>query len=100
MPSALEAGWQGERVCELLHQTETHRVLRCIFPPGVGHERHFHPAHFGYAISGGKMRITDASGTRTVEIPTGSSFSSAGVPWHEGVNVGDTTVTYIMIEEI
>ncbi|TNE33917.1 MAG: cupin domain-containing protein [Alphaproteobacteria bacterium] len=100
LPSALEAGWKGDRVCALLHETETHRVLRCTFPPGVGHERHFHPAHFGYALSGGRMRITDANGMRTVEIPTGSSFSSTGVPWHEGVNVGDTTVAYIMVEEI
>lgn len=45
------------------------------------------------------MRVTDQHGTRTAEIATGSSFSSQGVPWHEGVNIGETTVTYIMIEE-
>ena len=100
LPSALEAGWEGERVCELRHQTDTHRVLRCTFPPGVGHERHFHPAHYGYALSGGTMQITDASGTRTVDLATGADYSSDGTPWHEVVNVGDTPVIYLIVEEL
>ena len=100
LPSALEAGWNGKRVCELQHQAETHRVLRCTFPPGVGHERHYHPAHWGYALSGGTMQLTDGERTRTATIASGSSYSSDGVEWHEVVNVGDTTVTYLIIEEL
>ena len=100
LPSALEAGWEGKRVCELQHQAETHRVLRCTFAPGVGHERHYHPAHWGYALSGGTMELTDGEQTRTATIATGSSYSSDGVEWHEVVNVGDTTVTYLIIEEL
>ncbi|UOR16123.1 cupin domain-containing protein [Qipengyuania aquimaris] len=100
LPSALEAGWNGERVCELRHQTDTHRVLRCTFPPGVGHERHYHPAHYGYALSGGTMQLTSESGTRTATLETGSDYSSDGTEWHEVVNVGDTTVTYLIVEEL
>lgn len=100
LPSALEAGWNGEPVCSLRHQTQTHRVLRCTFPPGVGHERHFHPAHYGYALSGGTMRITDGSGTRDVKLATGADYSSDGTAWHEVVNIGDTTVTYLIVEEL
>ncbi|MBT8426954.1 MAG: cupin domain-containing protein [Erythrobacter sp.] len=100
LPSALEAGWNGERVCTLQHQTETHRVLRCTFPPGVGHERHYHPAHYGYALSGGTMQLTSASGTRTATLETGSDYSSDGTEWHEVVNVGETTVTYLIVEEL
>ena len=100
LPSALEAGWEGEKVCELRHQTETHRVLRCTFPPGVGHEKHFHPAHYGFALSGGTMQLTDSRGTRTAELATGSDYSSEGTEWHEVVNVGETTVTYLIVEEI
>ena len=100
LPSALEAGWNGERVCTLQHRTETHRVLRCTFPPGVGHERHYHPAHYGYALSGGTMQLTDERGTRTATLATGSGYSSDGVEWHEVVNVGDTTVTYLIVEEL
>lgn len=98
LPSALEAGWEGQPVCELMHQARDYRALRCSFAPGVGHERHFHPAHFGYALSGGRMRTTDESGTREIEIATGSSFVSDGVGWHEVINVGETIVTYMIIE--
>ena len=94
----LAAGWGGQPVCEKLHEDESNRILRCTFAPGVGHERHFHAPHFGYALSGGRMRITDSRGTREVDLTTGSSFSSQGVDWHEGLNIGDTTVSYLIIE--
>jgi quercetin dioxygenase-like cupin family protein len=100
LPDALAAGWQGKPVCVLQHEVATHRVLLCTFPPGVGHEHHYHPAHFGYALSGGTMRLTSKTGTRVAEVETGSSFSSPGVDWHEAINVGETTVAYLMIEEI
>ena len=98
LPDPLAAGWHGERVCELLEDSEAMRVLRCTFPPGTGHERHYHAPHFGYALSGGTMRITDATGTRTAELVTGSDFRSEGTPWHEVLNIGETTVAYLIIE--
>ena len=98
LPDPLEAGWQGEPVCEKLHEDADQRVLRCTFPPAVGHERHFHNRHFGYAIAGGRVRITDASGTREVDLATGSSFASAGVAWHEVLNIGDSTIVYLIVE--
>ena len=98
LPDPLAAGWQGRRVCEKLHEDEAHRILRCTFPPGVGHERHFHAPHFGYALSGGRVRITDASGTRDAELATGSQFVSPGTKWHEIVNLGDTTIAYLLVE--
>jgi mannose-6-phosphate isomerase-like protein (cupin superfamily) len=98
LPDPLEAGWNGVPVCEKLHEDSDHRVLRCSFSPFVGHERHFHQRHFGYAIAGGRMRITDSSGTREVDLATGSSFASDGIAWHEVVNIGDSTVVYLIIE--
>ena len=98
LPDPLAAGWNGVPVCEKLHEDSDHRILRCSFAPSVGHERHFHDRHVGYAISGGRMQITDSSGTREVVLVTGSSFSSDGVAWHEVVNIGDSTVVYLMIE--
>ena len=98
LPDPLAAGWRGKSVCEKLHEDSHQRILRCTFPPGVGHERHFHLRHFGYALSGGRMRITDAKGTREVDIAAGSSFASNGVDWHEALNVGDTPVQYLMVE--
>ncbi len=98
LPDPLAAGWKGAPVCERLHEDATQRILRCTFAPGVGHERHCHAANFGYAVAGGRMQITDASGTRNVDLPTGSSFTSPGTKWHEVLNIGDTTVVYLIFE--
>ena len=99
LPDPLSAGWQGNPVCERLHEDEIKRVLRCTFAPQVGHERHFHSPNFGYALAGGRMRITDEKGVREVDLPTGSSFNSDGVAWHEELNIGNTTVVYLIVEQ-
>ena len=98
LPDPLAAGWKGESVCELVHDGLKQRVLRCTFPPGVGHERHYHAAHVGYVLEGGRMEVTDESGTRVVETTASSSWHSDGVDWHEVVNVGDTSTSYLIIE--
>ena len=97
-PDPLAAGWEGNPVCENLHENSEQRVLRCTFPPGVGHERHYHDPHFGYAIAGGRMRLTGSGGTRELDLETGSSYASDGVDWHEVLNVGETTVVYLIVE--
>jgi len=98
LPDPLAAGWQGSPVCENLHEDAEQRILRCTFPPSVGHERHFHERHFGYALSGGRVRVTDAGGTRDLHLATGSSFTSDGIAWHEVLNIGDTTIVYLIVE--
>ena len=94
----LQTGWKGEKVCEKLSENEHENILRCTFPPGVGHEKHKHNANFGYAISGGKVQIKDIKGTRTVDLATNSYFQSLGTDSHEILNVGDTTIIYIILE--
>ncbi|MEO1515392.1 MAG: cupin domain-containing protein [Bacteroidota bacterium] len=98
LPDPLEAGWKGEKVCEVLVDNEKVRALRCVFPPGVGHERHYHPAHFGYTLVGSKFRITDTTGTREVNVPTGYEFYNERIEWHEVLNVGDSTAVFLIIE--
>lgn len=98
LPDPLAAGWNGVSVCEVLHEDADQRILRCEFAPGIGHERHYHDPHFGYAISGGRMRISDASGDRELDLLTGSSFTSDGVDWHEVMNIGNTTTIYLIVE--
>lgn len=97
-PDPLAAGWRGAPVCERLHEDAGQRVLRCSFPPGTGHERHYHAPHFGYAVSGGRMRIVDEHGAREVDLATGSHYASEGTQWHEVLNVGDTTTIYLIVE--
>jgi quercetin dioxygenase-like cupin family protein len=98
LPDPLEAGWKGEKVCEVLIDNENVRTLKCTFPPGVGHEKHFHARHFGYTLAGGKFKITDASGTREVEIPTGYDFYNEKVEWHKVLNIGDSTAVFLIVE--
>ena len=98
LPDPLLAGWKNETVCELLEDNSEVRVLKCTFPPGVGHERHYHKAHFGYTLAGSTFRIKDTTGVREVQVPTGSDFYNDGVEWHEVLNVGDSTGVFLIIE--
>ena len=98
LPDPLGAGWKGEPVCEVLLENDSIRTLKCTFHPGVGHERHFHNPHFGYALAGSTMRVTDANGTRDVKVVTGSSFYNKGIEWHEVLNIGDSTAVFLIVE--
>lgn len=94
----LEAGWKGELVCEVIEENERLRVLKCVFPPGVGHERHYHDPHVGYTLKGGRFQIKDSSGTREVDVPTGYNFNNDKVTVHEVLNIGETTAEFLIIE--
>ncbi|MFK7952956.1 MAG: hypothetical protein AB8B73_08930 [Ekhidna sp.] len=98
LPDPLRAGWKGESVCEVLEENDKIRVLKCVFAPGVGHERHYHNPHVGYTLAGGKFKMTDSSGTREVDVPTGSSFGNEKVIVHEVLNVGETAGEFLIIE--
>jgi quercetin dioxygenase-like cupin family protein len=98
LPDPLEAGWKGEKVCELLEDQPKMRVLKCTFPPGIGHERHFHAEHYGYTLKGSTFKITDEEGSRTVAVPTGYSFYNELIKWHEVLNVGDSTAVFLIME--
>ena len=97
-PDALAVEWQGKKPCERLHEDDQVRILRCTFPPGAMHVRHSHPPAFTYVLSGGKIQIVDAAGTRVVERETGANAVGAAVSWHELTNVGDTTLMFLVVE--
>ena len=100
LPMALCAGWEGERVCEVLQEDAQIRVLRCTFPPGVGHEMHYHPPHFGYVLEGNSvMRITTASGVVDRPVRAGTSFSNDAEIHHAALNVGTETTRYLIVEK-
>ncbi|MCB0382116.1 MAG: cupin domain-containing protein [Psychroserpens sp.] len=98
LPDPLEAGWNNTSVCEVLEDNAKVRTLKCTFPPGVGHERHYHNAHFGYTLAGSTFRIKDTTGTREVNVPTGYSFYNDKIEWHEVLNIGDSTAVFLIIE--
>jgi len=98
LPDPLEAGWEGEAVCQVLEENESMRILKCVFPPGVGHEQHYHPPHIGYTLNGGQFSITDSTGTREVDVPTGSKFGNDQISVHKVLNMGKTTAEFLIIE--
>lgn len=98
LPDPLEAGWEGKKVCKILEENSSIRVLECTFPPGIGHEKHFHAEHFGYTLAGSKFRITDDKGTREVNVPTGYNFYNKNIDWHEVQNIGDSTAVFLIVE--
>ncbi|RED47123.1 hypothetical protein DFQ10_101904 [Winogradskyella eximia] len=98
LPDPLEAGWKGEAVCEVIEENNELRVLKCTFEPGVGHEKHYHNPHVGYTLVGGKFRITDHTGTREVDVPTGYTFRKDSITSHEVLNIGETTSVYLIME--
>lgn len=98
LPDPLQAGWKNGSVCEVIEENETIRVLKCTFPPGIGHERHYHEPHYGYTLAGSTFRMKDTTGVREVDVLTGSDFYSEGTEWHEVLNVGDSTAIFLIIE--
>lgn len=98
LPDPLAAGWRGEPVCEALHDDARMRILRCTFPPGVGHEPHYHEPHFGYVIRGGKMQLVENGETRVVDIPGGTMWQRDERFVHEALNVGGNESQYLIIE--
>jgi quercetin dioxygenase-like cupin family protein len=98
VPNALSVEWQGQKPCEKLYEDAQILIARCTFPPGSKHLKHSHPGYLSYVLSGGKVQIEDAKGTRQLEPRTGSYANSPPIPWHELTNVGDTTVSYLVVE--
>ena len=85
---------------KLLQEDAQIRVLRCTFPPGVGHEMHYHPPHFGYVLEGNSvMRITTAAGVVDRPVRAGTSFSNEAEIQHAALNVGEETTRYLIIEK-
>ena len=98
LPDPVKAGWHGHQVCEVLVDNPQVRTARCTFPPGEGHERHFHAAHWGYVLAPSTMRITTATGSVVRELEAGDNWWSDGAAWHVMLNVGNTTRVYLIAE--
>jgi quercetin dioxygenase-like cupin family protein len=98
LPDPLEAGWEGKKVCEVLEENDELRILKCTFPPGVGHETHYHPPHVGYTLKGGTFKLDDIEGIREVTIPKGYTWIKDSITTHTVQNTGNTTAVFLIIE--
>jgi quercetin dioxygenase-like cupin family protein len=74
------------------------RVLQVEFAPGEVAPWHWHPNHVIYALTGGKLEITDKDKPATVlEIKPGDTMYLPAVT-HMAKNIGTTTVKLVVTE--
>jgi quercetin dioxygenase-like cupin family protein len=98
VPDSLSVEWQGRKPCERLYEDTQILVVRCTFPPGSKHVKHSHPGHFVYPLSDGRAQIENDSGKRNYEVRAGNHINSPPIAWHEMTNIGDTTLSYVIVE--
>ncbi|WP_281226159.1 cupin domain-containing protein [Flavobacterium aquiphilum] len=74
------------------------RVLEVEFAPGVTAPWHSHPNHSVYALTGGKIQITDkGKPATTIDVKAGTAMYLPAVT-HMAKNVGTTTIKLIVTE--
>lgn len=98
LPHAFDAGWKGAKTCQLLYETPTVRVGQCSFPPGVGHEKHYHNPHFGYVLQGSTLLVEDSKGKSESVAKAGSTWSTRQRTVHQALNIGTATASYLIVE--
>ena len=98
VPDALSVEWQGQKPCEKLFEDAQVRIARCIFPPGAVHFLRFYPGYFSYMLSSGKGLLAESKGTRRIDIRADTYESNQLIAWHELINIGDTTLRYLVVE--
>ena len=99
VPDALSVEWRGNHPCEKLFEDAQVRVARCTFPPGAMHVCHSHPSYLSYVVSGGQAQVQDEKGVRKVNVVAGALADVPPTPWHELINVGDTTLQFVVVEK-
>jgi quercetin dioxygenase-like cupin family protein len=90
-------------VPKIVLENDRVRVKDVLMKPGETHMMHDHPlSHIGIVLEGGQLQIVDErNGKQTVKVNTmergGVGFAKAGTR-HEGTNVGDTPIRFIIVE--
>lgn len=83
---------------KVLLENEKVRVMEIEIAPGDVVPWHSHPDHVIYALTSGKLEITDKGKTATVaEIKAGEAIFMPAVT-HTGKNIGETPLKLIVTE--
>lgn len=95
---AKPAAEAAPHVYKVAFENEHLRLLEVTMAPGTESELHSHPNYLVYALSGGTVRLTDASGQGgEVEISQGDTMWRDAEE-HSAVNTGSTEVRALFIE--
>lgn len=83
---------------KILLDNEKVRIMELSFPPGAATAWHSHPDHSVYAITGGRIQITDkGKPAATIDVKGGTAMFLPAVT-HMAKNVGTTTLKLIVTE--
>lgn len=83
---------------KVLLENDKVRVMEVEFKPGMTAQWHSHPNHVIYALTSGKIEITEkGKPANTMEIKAGTAMYMPAVT-HMGKNVGITTIKLIVTE--
>jgi quercetin dioxygenase-like cupin family protein len=84
---------------KVLTENKDVRVLQDTLAPGEKEPMHTHPAGWYYVTQPGKMKVTYADGKSTIweAKPGEQAWMEAEEP-HTSENIGDTPVSYILVE--
>lgn len=84
---------------KLLLENDQVRVLQYTLLPGARDHWHTHPPRVGYVLSGAKIRVTEADGTkRDYEEKTGDNYWGEFSPLHDTYNFGTTPYVALLVE--
>ncbi len=88
----------GKGLYKELFQNDRVRVLEVTVKPGESIAMHSHPAHLGYVLSGGKMKMTDSAGKVTEADPKPGDVLWFDAVTHKGENLGTTEIKIVIVE--
>src|SRR5437870_3908596 len=80
---------------KVLFENENVKVIEATFPPGATTDWHSHPNHVAYALTDGKLEITEKDKPAIVaEMKAGNASYSTAVT-HKVKNIGTATVKMV-----
>jgi quercetin dioxygenase-like cupin family protein len=95
---AKEAAQVAPHVYKVLFENDRVRLLEVRMKPGDESAQHSHPDYLLYALTGGTVKLTDASGqSAEVPIETGDTMWREAEE-HSAKNVGSTEVVALFVE--
>ncbi len=94
---ARDAAEVAPHVYKVAFENERVRLLEVRLEPGAKSEPHSHPNYLAYVVSGGKVRLTDASGSVDLELHEGENLWREAEE-HSAENVGTTEMRALFFE--
>jgi len=96
---SLNATAQNPKVTNVLADTTFLRAIETTLEPGQKTDMHNHPAHFFYALTGGKLVVHYKDGKdETYDLKPGMALVSPPERPHVTENGGKTTIKFLVVE--